>query len=133
MKHLIHVLLVVFAATLGTLLIGIGASASSFAAAFIFSAIATVTVVPLGVGSLILGRSLFGLMQAGRLLQMILFWLLMWLALSLAPAAALTVISGWLTSLVILAAAMALAALTGGFKSSFKRSWLPEFRSSKKS
>ena len=90
------------------------------------------TVVPLGVGSLILGRSLFGLMQAGRLLQMALFWLLMWIALALAPASAMVVTQGWLTSLVILAAVMVLAALTGGFQSSFKRSWLPEFRSSKK-
>lgn len=53
MKHLIHVLLVVFAATAGTLLLGAGASASSLLAGFGFAAVATVVVVPLGVATLI--------------------------------------------------------------------------------
>lgn len=132
MKHLIHVLLVVFAATAGTLLLGAGASASSLLAGFGFAAVATVVVVPLGVATLIAARSLFGLVQAGRLLQMALFWALMWGALALAPAAMVTVVNGCLASLVILGAVMVLAAITGGFASGFKRSWLPTFRSGTK-
>lgn len=126
MKHLIHVLLVVFASTAATLFLGLGATFSgSVALGLAYTFVASAVIIVIGVGSLIAARSAFGLAQAGMLPQMILFWLLMWMALALAPASIIMTAHGWMASAVVLGLVMLLAKLTGGFSSSFKRSWLP--------
>ena len=126
MKHLLHVLAVVIASMAGTLALGIGAAfTGALLAGVAYSAIASIVIVALGVGSLIVARTIFGLAQMGMLLQMILFFLLTWLALAIAPVSIITLSQGWLASASILAMVMVLAKLTGGFSSSFKRQWLP--------
>ena len=128
MRHLLHVLLVVAAAIFLTLSVGLTGAAfsGSILSSVLFTVVSSAAIVALGVGSLILSRTMLGLMQMGRLVQMAIFWLLMWFALTIAPASVVATTQGWLASLVILAAVIAGAALTGGFKSSFKRSWLPQ-------
>lgn len=128
MNHLLHVLLVVAASIFLTLITGLtGATFTGpILASVAYSAVTAVVIVALGVGSLIFARMKLGLMQAGRLIQMAIFWLLMWITLAITPANVVETTHGWLTSFVILGVIMAGAALTGGFKSSFKRSWLPK-------
>lgn len=127
--HFVKVYAHVFAALLAAMFLGAGVELTgSVLAGVAVAAVSSFVMLALGVGSLIVVRQVFNLMQAGRLAQLGSFWLIWTLVVKatgwLVPSV-LTVTSAGFTGLFMLGAALLLASVTGNLSMFGRRSWLP--------
>jgi len=109
-----------------TMLLGFSVSAAGLLSGIGAAAIIGVVGLVFGLGSTIVLRSVFGLMQTGRFIQYLCFFLGTTLGVSLASFAfsSLVVSSVWLAGLVIFGIAFGAATLTGEVPLK-GRTWLP--------
>lgn len=131
MQHLWKMFFYFFAAATVTSVFGLGVTAGGIIPTALAVALVSAGALVGGVGSTIALRSLFGLMQVGRLMQYTAFWLSAALSLKLIGiigglifAASLTVNTALLAGFTVFAIAFASATITGEIPTK-GRTWLP--------
>ncbi len=134
MQHLWKMFFYFFAAAAVTCVFGLGVTAGGLLPTALAVTLVSAGALVGGVGSTIALRSLFGLMQVGRLMQYTAFWLSAALSLKLigiiggliftASATSLTVNSALLAGFAVFAIAFSAATITGEVPTK-GRTWLP--------
>lgn len=109
-----------------TLLLGFGVEAAGLMSGAGAALIIGIVGLVFGLGATIALRALFGLMQTGRILQYVSFFLGSWLGVALAALliSTLVVTHAWLAGLVVFAVAFGAATATGEVPIK-GRTWLP--------
>jgi hypothetical protein len=125
-RHFLNMIGYFVAAAAVTLFIGFGMSAGSLLSGLLSAVIVGVTGLTFGLGATIVIRQVFGLMQTGRFIQYLSFFLGTWLGVGLASLliSALVITSGAGAALTTFAFAFGAATLVGEVP--WKgRTWLP--------